>query len=366
MQIVGLIQEQHPERCQLFMQWQQMDFPILVDTMNRIGVHAVPLMWAIDEHGVVRKTRPTEKWISEEFILTDYDEPDQEGLVEEQSQGVVAFLDREWSEAISAFAEEIEADAGDADAWFRLGCCYRSRHDSSGRVAGDFQQAIMAWTKALELNPQNYIFRRRVQQYGPRLMKPYPFYTWVEQALREVAARGDLAPTLRVALEGSETALPEKRGAAEASAPVESEPDVDAAIPTDDQGWIVFSGVVAPAPVSIGQNARVYLRFSPDADQEVTWDNEAGVLRVWVNDAAGYTLTRHLLHSEVPAQSSSSEDRSLELELSIPADSEPGEIVIDGYALYFVCSGKDGSCTYLRQDFSLPIEIKKAPSRRRR
>ena len=27
-QLVGLIQEQHPERCALFMQWKQMDFPI--------------------------------------------------------------------------------------------------------------------------------------------------------------------------------------------------------------------------------------------------------------------------------------------------------------------------------------------------
>ena len=306
-QIVGLIQEQHPERCQLFMQWQQMDFPILVDTMNRIGVHAVPLMWAIDEHGVVRKTRPAEKWVSEEFIAADYDAPAENGLVEEQSEGVVAFLAGDWSEAVSAFATEIEADAGNAEAWFRLGCSYRARHDSPGQEPGDFQDAITAWTKALELKPANYIFRRRVQQYGPRLMKPYPFYTWVEQALNEVAARGESVPTLRVALEGSEIALPAQRGAKEASAVSESEPDADAAIPRDGKGLIALRTVVAPAPVSIGQNARVYLRFSPDADQEVTWDNEAGVLQVWVKDGEGYVLTQHLLASEVPAQSSSSE-----------------------------------------------------------
>ena len=56
--LLGLIQEQHPERCRLFMTWKHMDFPIIVDSLNRIGVYAVPLMWAIDEHGVVQKTRP--------------------------------------------------------------------------------------------------------------------------------------------------------------------------------------------------------------------------------------------------------------------------------------------------------------------
>ena len=55
-----------------------MDFPILVDSLNRIGVHAVPLMWAIDEHGVVQKTRPRESWINGEFLTTSYPEPSAE------------------------------------------------------------------------------------------------------------------------------------------------------------------------------------------------------------------------------------------------------------------------------------------------
>ena len=39
--IVGLIQEQHADRCALFLQWKQMDFPVLVDSLNRTGVSAV-------------------------------------------------------------------------------------------------------------------------------------------------------------------------------------------------------------------------------------------------------------------------------------------------------------------------------------
>ena len=45
-ELVGLIQEQHPDRCRLFMQWKNMEFPILVDSLNRIGVSAVPLLWS--------------------------------------------------------------------------------------------------------------------------------------------------------------------------------------------------------------------------------------------------------------------------------------------------------------------------------
>ena len=45
--MVGIIQEQHPDRCRLFLQWKEMDFPILVDSLNRIGVSAVPLLWAV-------------------------------------------------------------------------------------------------------------------------------------------------------------------------------------------------------------------------------------------------------------------------------------------------------------------------------
>ena len=47
-QLVGLIQEQHPDRCKLFMQWKQMDWPVLVDPLNLLEVSAVPLALLID------------------------------------------------------------------------------------------------------------------------------------------------------------------------------------------------------------------------------------------------------------------------------------------------------------------------------
>ena len=38
LQMVGIIQEQHPDRARLFMQWKRMGWPILVDSYNLLGV----------------------------------------------------------------------------------------------------------------------------------------------------------------------------------------------------------------------------------------------------------------------------------------------------------------------------------------
>ena len=53
LQVVGIIQEQHPERCKLFMQWKKMDWPIMVDSFGLLNVSAVPITLGIDEYGVV-------------------------------------------------------------------------------------------------------------------------------------------------------------------------------------------------------------------------------------------------------------------------------------------------------------------------
>ena len=54
-QMVGIIQEQHPDRARLFMQWKEMGWPILVDSYDLLEVPVVPLTLAIDESGIIRK-----------------------------------------------------------------------------------------------------------------------------------------------------------------------------------------------------------------------------------------------------------------------------------------------------------------------
>jgi tetratricopeptide (TPR) repeat protein len=215
LQFVGIIQEQHPDRARLFMQWQQMDWPILVDSLNLLGVSAVPITLLIDEQGIVRAVQPKEKELRE-FLDTDYSADSNPATVPERriagqdlipskpgpdasasswrEYGDALFL---WQDAsrldavIDSYKSALEKAPEHAANHFRLGVAYRARHDSNHRRPGDFQKAVDSWKHALDLNPNQYIWRRRIQQYGPRLDKPYPFYDWVHTAREEIKARGE-------------------------------------------------------------------------------------------------------------------------------------------------------------------------------
>ena len=66
--VVGITQEQHPDRCALFARWKGLDFPILWDPFGVCGVDAVPDLTAVDEHGIVRLPRPGRRRFQEEFV----------------------------------------------------------------------------------------------------------------------------------------------------------------------------------------------------------------------------------------------------------------------------------------------------------
>ena len=72
---LGIIQEQHPERCRLFAQWKELEFPILWDPFNLTGSKVVPNFIAIDEHGIVRSTRPDPGTFADEFLLVEFEAP---------------------------------------------------------------------------------------------------------------------------------------------------------------------------------------------------------------------------------------------------------------------------------------------------
>ena len=75
--LVGVIQEQHGDRCRLFAQWKGFDWPILQDKINLLGLRAVPKSIAIDEHGIVRSLNPSPNSI-EEFLNQTFAAPDRE------------------------------------------------------------------------------------------------------------------------------------------------------------------------------------------------------------------------------------------------------------------------------------------------
>ena len=247
--LLGVTQEQHADRCRLFAQWKRFDWPILHDPINLLEAPAVPIVVAIDEHGIVRAVRPRPETFAAEFLDKTFTDDAPPGAPRSAGPPDPASLRRKaeanpdagawravgdaltiWGgaerldQAIDAYARALALDPSDKNALFRLGVAHRMRHESAGRRPGDFQAAIDAWGRALELDPNQYIWRRRIEQYGPRLAKPYAFYDWVVQAKAEISRRGETPVPLTVEPYGSELAGPVRDVLAEASAPVEPDP----------------------------------------------------------------------------------------------------------------------------------------------
>jgi hypothetical protein len=66
--LLGVTQEQHPDRCRLFAQWKRFDWPILHDPIDLLEASAVPIVVAIDEHGIVRSVRPRPETLAAQFL----------------------------------------------------------------------------------------------------------------------------------------------------------------------------------------------------------------------------------------------------------------------------------------------------------
>ena len=73
--LLGVIQEQHAQRGQLFAQWQQLDWPIVHDPINQLQLRGVPVSVVIDEHGVVRAVNPDRDNFVAEFLTQSSPSP---------------------------------------------------------------------------------------------------------------------------------------------------------------------------------------------------------------------------------------------------------------------------------------------------
>jgi hypothetical protein len=267
------------------------------------------------------------------------------------------------NDALDAFDRARQLDPKDGPALFRLGVCYRLRYDSEGRCPGDFQAAIDAWNGALQLEPNRYIWRRRIQQYGPRLDQPYAFFDWVEQARREIIARGWKPVALAVPLVGAEIARPVKQFP-EASAE-DASPDPDGKIHRDKKNLIETETTVIPSRVRPNQAARVQIVFRPNVKLKAHWNNEGTPLKMWVDAPSGWKVTRHLLTSTQPKEAESNETRTLDFEVQAPAKGE-GSVRLPVYVLYNVCEDTGGKCLFLRKDIEIQFAVSKQYPRHHR
>ena len=166
--MVGIIQEQHPDRARLFMHWKEMGWPILVDSLNLLDTTVVPQTLAIDEHGTIQLINPDRDHIEEEFLSQTYEAPatsearqPREPVLElpglRASAGEWrAYADQEfrWGRSedltavIAAYDRALELVPGDGPIHFRLGVAHRARYDSGGRQPDDFREAVEHWEAA--------------------------------------------------------------------------------------------------------------------------------------------------------------------------------------------------------------------------
>ncbi len=375
--MLGVIQEQHPERCRLFMQWKQMKFPIVADPINLLGARAVPIVIAIDEHGVVRSTRTRTNWVRDTFLSTKYDKPDQLAAKSTMSDDVEQLQriaqsentasawtqlgdgylfsgnDADLSKALQAYDRALQQDSKlGAQLAFRKGVVLRRRYEQDSAKLDDFHAAVGQWSRALELDPNHYIYRRRIQQYGPRLIKPYPFYDWVATAQREIKARGEEPVKLRVSPSGAEIAQP--RGAFADASTVKKSPDPDGKIQIDQDGWIHVSAVQVPERFDAKKPSRIHVMLNPT--DQAHWNNEAEGVVAWIDPPEGWEASRRYWQLQNPAAAESRETRSFDFELKPPTDWNGASTTLSGYVLYYVCEEAGGQCVYRRQDFKVELE----------
>ncbi|MBI4662461.1 MAG: tetratricopeptide repeat protein [Verrucomicrobia bacterium] len=381
--MVGIIEEQHPDRARLFMQWKQMKWPILVDSLNLLGVESVPITLAVDEYGIVRKVGiplREARAFAQEFVAQTYDPPPPprapqsparpsfEQLRErtaantaeawrDLADGLAVWeLPNRLDESIGAYEKAIELSPQDARTRFGLGVAYRKRFDSDARQDSDFQRAVEHWKQALDLNPNQYIWRRRIQQYGPRLDKPYSFYDWVTAARREIIARGETPAALVVEPSGAEFAHPAKTF--EARLATIEEPDPRGQILRDNAELIEIEVTTVPPVIKSGASARLHVAFRPNLRNKAHWNNEAKGLVLWLNPPPGWLVESRAISLENPPRATSREIRRLEFEIKSPAGAKAEPVDIPGYALYYVCEDVNGACLYRRQDVSLRVSVK--------
>ncbi len=348
--MVGIVLEQHPDRTRLFMQWKEMEWPVLVDALNIFEFKVVPVGILIDESGIVRAVSPR-KADFEKFMTAD-PRPAQPPIAAAVSAADAMIFTGERKprdHAIAAYEKSLRENPDDGSTLFRLGVAHRMRYDSPDGTPDDFARAIDYWQRSLDVDPNQYIRRRRIQQYGPRLDKPYPFYDWVTEARAAITNRGETPHSLTVEPGGAEIAHP----AREFSSAADSAPPAQDAVITRDNAHIAIETIQVATTQGRGRRVvRVHVLLEPNAKAHSHWNNEAEPLTIRLTSPEGWALdTRHLTVTNAPA-ATSTEVRTIEFEVDLPAGATGS---LTGYALYNVCEGANGTCLYRRQDFTVTI-----------
>lgn len=376
-EVVAIVQDQHPDRDRLFLQWKQVDWPVLADPLNILNLETVPITIAVDEFGIVRFTElpmSAAQTIEQAFVNQKYDprpapvepKPDLRALARAPrttAADAITLGDAvavwgaasQLSDAIDAYRQAIRLDPKNAIAHFRLGSALRERYDSASRRSTDFQEAVTEWDRAVELEPNRYIYRRRSQQYGPRPEAPVELFDWVPTARAEIAARGEMPLPLHVEPGESEFAKPEPNVTRVKKS---GESDPRGRLRRDQGEFIGLETTVAPLTIRPGEQARIHLTFRPNVERKAHWNNSVDPLSIWLKLPEGWSVDRTPIVIPNAAREVSQETRSAQFQVRAPAMAHAGQAKIAGYATYYVCEDVQGVCVYRRRDIELSLNIR--------
>lgn len=260
------------------------------------------------------------------------------------------------SKSIRAYKKSIELKSDHGPTQFRLGVALRRRSETNTEQSGDAQKAVRHWQKALSLNPNQYIWRRRLQQYGPRLDKPYNFYFWIKKARNQIRARGEEPVDLRVEPRGSEIRFPDKQASAKSTKQIPA-PDPEGKIQRDRQGLLNVQTISTPSRVRPGEDVRVRVHFQLNPEKKPYWNNEAQPLTMSVDLPEGLSLNTGQFQYPNDDRPETRGERILEYEVSVSTGRKEGTVTVPGYVLCNVCEKKQGVCRFVRKDFSVSFEV---------
>ncbi len=349
-----------------------MDWPILVDPLNLLDVDAVPITIFIDEVGIIRYINPRldrADEILETFLNSKPHTENIDNIEKSELKADIALRSEKpplpteinnqdsinLNMAIQKYGKALAVDSDNGRLHFRLGVLYRKRYDSQNRQMSDFQKAIKHWQKALDINPNQYIWRRRIQQYGPRLDKPYPFYDWIPEARTEIIERSQKPVPLTIEPGGAEYTKPLKIFKTEKTSI--SEPDPEGKIFRDFENFINVEYVVVPSTDTSKNSSRVHMNFTPNENIKAHWNNEVEGMKLWIRPPSGWEVDNNFILLNNPVQAVSKEIRNIEFEITGATPTTAEKVIIPTYALYYVCEDVNGTCLYRRQDIPIQLNI---------
>lgn len=348
--VAGIAPEQHGDRMKLFLQWKGMsDMHVMLDSYNMLGLSGVPITLLIDEAGVIRFKNPKDTDLKKFLALP----PAEVGTAPKSERTPY----RDLVPATHLGRDLLDPNFTLPDHYFRMGVAHRKAYDQAPTDADPrhLQRAVLYWRRALEGNPGNYIWRRRLQQYGPRLDKPYPFYDWVETARAEIRKRGEKPHPLLAEPMGAEIAKPSKQ--AESHKFVH--PDPDRKLPHDDQGVITCDLVVVPHTKTPQTSARVLLTLTPNSFVYAKWNDEAGVSTVRLVPNKGWKASKPtiLITPKEAGAANDSAPRFVEFEIYRTDDAPKDLQTFQCKLFYNVCHGETPVCQLFRRDLKVDYSL---------